>query len=203
MLRHKVTLFSLLGLLLLSTVADAKIAFSSLRDGVYSIHVMDDDGSNQTLITESEDLRPVLPQWSPDGKQILFQRSVRINAKTVFFLMNVDGRQSAAVARSGLWGQMVITHVHLYQTPVQENSLRIDTDRDGHQTVNRYSFNKKNINTCQYRMRGTFLSLKHFGISFVIVTERTSNTSKYRRTGMGMVVLTGWMTVNQSFSVRV
>ncbi len=91
MLRHKVTLFSLLGLLLLSTVADAKIIFSSLRDGVYSIHVMDDDGSNQTLITESEDLRPVLPQWSPDGKQILFQRRTKINANKVLFLMNTDG----------------------------------------------------------------------------------------------------------------
>ena len=78
-------------LLLLSSGASAKIVFSSVRDGVYSINVMDDDGSNQTLITESEDLRPVLPQWSPDGKQILFQRSVRINAKTVLFLMNVDG----------------------------------------------------------------------------------------------------------------
>ena len=85
MLRHKVTLFSLLGLLLLSTVADAKIIFSSLRDGVYSIHVMDDDGSNQTLITESEDLRPVLPQWSPDGKQILFQRRTKINANNSSF----------------------------------------------------------------------------------------------------------------------
>ena len=86
-----VGLLCLLGLLLLSSKVSAKIVFSSVRDGVYSIHVMDDDGSNQTLLTESEAFRPALPQWSPDGKQILFQRRIRINGNSGLFLMNTDG----------------------------------------------------------------------------------------------------------------
>ena len=87
---YKVLLLSLL-LLLVSTVAHAKIVFSSERDGVQGIYVMDDDGSNQTLLTESEELSPYPNRWSPDGQQILFKRRPHVNAWHVFFLMNVDG----------------------------------------------------------------------------------------------------------------
>ncbi len=90
MYQHKVIFLCLL-LLLLSTAAHAKIVFSSLRDGVYSIRVMDDDGSSQTLITESEDLRPGHPQWSPDGKQIVFKRRPDKRSNSVLCLMNADG----------------------------------------------------------------------------------------------------------------
>ncbi len=87
---HKVVLLSLL-LLLLSTGASAKIVFGSVRDGVEGIYVMDDDGSNQTLITEDKELQPYPTSWSPDGKQILFKRRARINGNGVLFLMNADG----------------------------------------------------------------------------------------------------------------
>ena len=52
---------------------------------------MDDDGSNQTLLTESEELQPFVESWSPDGKQILFKRRVREFSDVVLFLMNADG----------------------------------------------------------------------------------------------------------------
>ncbi len=78
-------------LLVLSTVADAKIVFSSTRDGVKGIYVMDDDGSNQTLLTESKELRPYPSCWSPDGKQIAFKRRVKRRSNFVVFLMNPDG----------------------------------------------------------------------------------------------------------------
>ena len=65
---HKVVGLLCLFLLLLSSGASAKIVFSSIRDGVYGIYVMDDDGSNQTLLTEDEKLKPYPDRWSPDGQ---------------------------------------------------------------------------------------------------------------------------------------
>ena len=74
-------------LLLLSTAAHARIVFDSTRDGVEGVYVMDDDGSNQTLLTDKFNAR--IPSWSPDGTQVLFNRSVR--GSTVLCLMNPDG----------------------------------------------------------------------------------------------------------------
>ncbi len=90
--RKVVGLLCLIGLLLLSTVADAKIVFGSQRDGVgvYGIYVMDDDGSNQTLILENEVSRPFPLYWSPDGKQILFKGRIKQGVAGLF-LMNADG----------------------------------------------------------------------------------------------------------------
>ena len=88
--RKEVGLICLL-LLLLSTGAHAKIVFSSVREGVYGVYIMDDDGSNQTVLTESETLRPFPRCCSPDGKQILFQRRTKINGNRGLFLMNADG----------------------------------------------------------------------------------------------------------------
>ena len=81
--KRNVVLIALL-LLGLATVAPAKIIFSSKRNGVTGIYVMDDDGSNQTLLIEGKSTFP--QSWSPDGKQILFSRNV-----SVLLLMNPDG----------------------------------------------------------------------------------------------------------------
>ena len=95
---HKVFFLCLLGLLL-STVVHAKIIFSSERDGVAGkpsggvegIYLMDDDGSNLTLLRESKALRPYPDCWSPDGKQIVFKQRVRSFRNSVLFVMNADG----------------------------------------------------------------------------------------------------------------
>ncbi len=81
---QKVSLLCLL-LLLFGTVAEAKIVFSSRRDGVEGVYVMDDDGSNQTLLTEDGKLRPTPRCWSPDGKQIMFR------SRAGEYLMDPDG----------------------------------------------------------------------------------------------------------------
>ncbi len=83
MSKRNVVLLMLL-LLGLATVARAKIIFGSKRNGVQGVYVMDDDGSNQTLLIEGGNAFP--ESWSPDGKQILFSRNV-----SVLFLMNPDG----------------------------------------------------------------------------------------------------------------
>ena len=83
MKRHKVILLCLLLGLPLSTAVQAKIVFSSERNGVEGIYVMDDDGSNQTLLTDK--FAPYIQSWSPDGTQILFAR------RSVLFLMDPDG----------------------------------------------------------------------------------------------------------------
>ena len=78
-------------LLFLSNGASAKIVFSSTRDGVKGVYVMDDDGSNQRPLIESEKLEPYPNSWSPDGKHILFKNRVQWNGRSVLFLMNPDG----------------------------------------------------------------------------------------------------------------
>ena len=88
MKRHKVVMLCVLLLLLASTVVThAKIVFTSKRNGVQGVYVMDDDGSNQTLRTD--EFRPHSPSWSPDGRQIVFTRYV--HGSRVLCLMNPDG----------------------------------------------------------------------------------------------------------------
>ncbi len=70
-------------LLLVLTAAHAKITFSSERNGVQGIYVMDDDGNNQKLLIEG--MASFVKSWSPDGTQILFER------RSVLFLMDPDG----------------------------------------------------------------------------------------------------------------
>ncbi len=82
-------------LFLLSTVADAKIVFGSSRDGGSGIYVMNDDGSNVTLLTDNGMRNyPHHPRWSPDGKQILFR--MRVDMPTSYewhlFMMSAGGK---------------------------------------------------------------------------------------------------------------
>ena len=88
---YKWSVLCLLFGLLFGVVADAKILFSSKRDGVQGIYIMDDGGSNQTLLMEDKNLSPSPRCWSPDGKEILFQKRHRPNRNFGLFLMNADG----------------------------------------------------------------------------------------------------------------
>lgn len=79
-------------LLLFAKLVDAKIVFDSKRDGKYGIYVMDDDGSNEMLLTDMFD--PINPCWSPDGKHIVFSRRAapgRDSQQKHLFIMSADG----------------------------------------------------------------------------------------------------------------
>lgn len=81
-------------ILLITTLAQAKIVFISDRDGFHEIYVMNDDGSHIKRLTHNK-LADKNPVWSPDGEMIAFTR----NLSPVFqdpqfdiFIMDADGR---------------------------------------------------------------------------------------------------------------
>ena len=79
-------------LLLFAKLLDAKIIFSSKRDGNYGIYVMDDDGGNEMLLTDM--FNPNDPCWSPNGKLIVFSRRAapgRDSQQRHLFIMTADG----------------------------------------------------------------------------------------------------------------
>ncbi len=71
--------------LFVSVDVNAKIVFDVYVPGFDAIYVMDDDGSNVTLLTDQG--RPSLPRWAPDGKFIVFKTRISDS----LFLMNADG----------------------------------------------------------------------------------------------------------------
>ncbi|MGB8981349.1 MAG: hypothetical protein WCC12_05705 [Anaerolineales bacterium] len=71
-----------------SASQSSKIAFHSDRDGNSEIYTMDPDGTNQTNLT-NHSAKDVSPQWSPDGKQLLFISDR--NEQPGFYIMNADG----------------------------------------------------------------------------------------------------------------
>ena len=68
---------------------NAKIAFTSNRDGNWDIYIMNADGSQQVNLTEhaAADFNPT---WSPSGEQILFNSNR--GGEPDLYLMDVDGK---------------------------------------------------------------------------------------------------------------
>lgn len=63
------------------------IAFTTHRDGVRAIYLMNMDGTNQRRVTRKEDAG--LCSWSPDGSQLAF--SSNRNGRYCIYVMNRDG----------------------------------------------------------------------------------------------------------------
>jgi TolB protein len=75
---------------------NGKIAFTSSRGGNTDVWVMDANGANQRDLTEKSKAADTLPQWSTDGRFILFQ-SYRNDREfpndADVYVMNADGSE--------------------------------------------------------------------------------------------------------------
>jgi len=67
----------------------SKIAFQSLRNGLYGLYVMNTDGSNQVNLTQTRS-RIILAAWSPDSSKIAFS-SDSDEGYTQIYVINADG----------------------------------------------------------------------------------------------------------------
>ena len=85
--------YCLILLLLSQAHIHAKILFVSedpLTDRSF-VYVMDDDGSNVTLLSHQD--FSYFPRWSPDGKQIVFDKRTQKNSsESNIFIMNAEGK---------------------------------------------------------------------------------------------------------------
>lgn len=79
-----------------------KIVFVSDKDGDSEIYVMNSDGSQQTRLTDNSYLDDS-PQWSPDGKKIVFI-SDRVKSQSIFardiFIMDADGSNQIRITNN-------------------------------------------------------------------------------------------------------
>ena len=75
--------------LLSATVSSAALVFTQTGDegGIY---VMDDKGTNVTRLIVRDQLNQRSPKWSPDGKQIVFERGESFQHPNIS-IMNADG----------------------------------------------------------------------------------------------------------------
>lgn len=95
---------SLVMLLCFGVIANAKILFKASPDGQSGIYVMNDDGSNITLLTEGD--RAGYARWFPDGKKILFRKQVREEGVRpqsygyAFFIMDTDGTNQQQITKT-------------------------------------------------------------------------------------------------------
>lgn len=100
---------SLVMLLCFGVIANAKILFKASPDGQSGIYVMNDDGSNITLLTEGD--RAGYARWFPNGKKILFRKQVReedVHPRSfgyAFFIMDTDGTNQQQITEATDMGE--------------------------------------------------------------------------------------------------
>ncbi|MGE5327674.1 MAG: hypothetical protein ACM3NO_11595 [Deltaproteobacteria bacterium] len=75
------------------TLANPAFAYSRYVNGQEDLMVMDADGSHQCVLVSQKSTYNTNPDWSPDGKQLVFQVEQQVRGKLLYFnyKVNVDG----------------------------------------------------------------------------------------------------------------
>ena len=111
-----------------------KIAFVSYRDDGGEIYIMNDEGSNQTRLTNSSAYIPQCvdcnsdPQFSPDGSKIIITSIIDRNSE--IYIMNQDGNDQTNISKN---------QASDYLARFSPDGLKIVfmSDRDGNEEIYR------------------------------------------------------------------
>ena len=77
-----------------------RIAFASMRNSKFDIHIMNADGSQRVNLT-NKPANYGVPAWSPDGKRIAFSSDREGNSE--LYVMNVDGTDLQRLTDNPFW----------------------------------------------------------------------------------------------------
>ncbi|MBT3266450.1 choice-of-anchor D domain-containing protein [Candidatus Poribacteria bacterium] len=80
-----------------ANLAETKIAFTSQRDGVAEVYVMDYDGTNQRRVSNFPEVS-IHPTWSPDGSRVAFAQG---DSFRDIFTMHADGSNVVNLTNDG------------------------------------------------------------------------------------------------------
>lgn len=78
-----------------------KIAFSTRRDGLHDIYIMNRDGSNQTRLTQCKGKDIGFPAWSPDGLKIAFSGDCDQEGSEAIYIVDVITHQVTRLTEYG------------------------------------------------------------------------------------------------------
>ena len=80
-----------------------KIAFSWFRGGTSAIYVMESHGDNlERVIDPPPGFAAAHPEWSPDGKELVYEQYKQQNNDRHIYITNVDTRESEKLTRKGI-----------------------------------------------------------------------------------------------------
>lgn len=124
-------------ILLFATVSTAKILVAFYVDiaedvKTKSIAVMEDDGTGLQIIHTDDNRKPAAVRWSPDGKQIVFDRLTKPgNSQAVeVVLIHSDGTNERILAHGGLPHLPVLNHHPVFspdgQSVLFSKSMQVD-----------------------------------------------------------------------------
>ena len=104
-----------------------KIVFSSDRGGDADVHVMNADGSGVVNVGNKPEFDNA-PEWSHDGKNIIFARRETKDGKFQVYSMKNDGSGLARLTNNAF--------SDLYPVPSPDgNRIAFQSDRDGHKEI--------------------------------------------------------------------